>query len=280
MMRFANPYLLILLIVPLAYPVLYYFNRYLRPAPLSFSNTMLFPKPELTIKVVLHHTLPVVMALALALAIVAAARPQAGHGQRQVLTEGIDIMLALDISGSMMAADFKPDNRLTVSKQVMRDFIKGREGDRIGLVVFARQAFTQCPLTNDHSLLLQFLEKVDFGMVEDGTAIGLALATAANRLAESDAKSKIVVLLTDGRNNSGKIDPLTAAELASALDIKIYTIGAGTIGLVPYPVDHPVTGRRYERRRWRSWKRLRPSNCRRCRGRSTPRTQSALSWPT
>ena len=248
MIRFAQPYWLLLLVIPIGYLVLYYLIRYFKPASLPFSDTKLFAKPRITPRVIIYHSLPVIIALAFGLAIVAAARPQAGHGQQQVFTEGIDIMLALDISGSMQAEDFKPDNRLTVSKQVIRNFIEGRHGDRIGLVVFASQAFTQCPLTNDYALLLRFLDKVDFGMVEDGTAIGLALATAANRLESSDAKSKIIILLTDGVNNSGQIDPITAAKAVAALGIKTYTVGAGKEGLVDFPYNDPIFGKRYVKR--------------------------------
>lgn len=189
------------------------------------------------------------MAVSLILSIFAASRPQAGHGEQEVFTEGIDIILALDISGSMQAEDFKPDNRLTISKKVIRNFIESRQGDRIGLVVFASQAFTQCPLTNDYSLLLQFLEGVDFGMVEDGTAIGLALATAANRLTNSDAKSKIVILLTDGVNTSGQINPSTAAKALEVLGVKTYTIGAGKQGMVDFPIIDPFFGKRYIKRK-------------------------------
>ncbi|MCD6163338.1 MAG: VWA domain-containing protein [candidate division Zixibacteria bacterium] len=249
MIRFAQPYFLIMLVLPVAFLVLYYWKRFLKPAALSYSDTHLFAKPKITFRIFLYHALPVIMSFSVALAIIAAARPQAGHGQRQVFTEGIDIILALDISGSMQAADFKPDNRLTVSKRVIKNFIEGRQGDRIGLVVFASQAFTQCPLTTDYSLLLKFLDEVDFGMVEDGTAIGLALATSANRLATSDAKSKIVVLLTDGVNNSGQIDPTTAAKAIAALGIKTYTIGAGKQGMVDFPINDPIFGKRYIKRK-------------------------------
>jgi Ca-activated chloride channel family protein len=247
-MRFAQPYFLLLLVIPIAYVVLYYLKRFLKPSAISYSDTQLFPNPKLTFRIIIYRAIPAITAIALSLTIIAAARPQAGHGQQQVFTEGIDIMLALDISGSMMAEDFKPDNRLEVSKRVIENFIKGRHGDRIGLVVFASQAFTQCPLTTDYPLLTSFLDKVDFGMVEDGTAIGLALATAANRLADSDAKSKIIVLLTDGVNNSGQIDPITAAKALASLGIKTYTIGAGKEGLVDFPIQDPIFGKRYIKR--------------------------------
>jgi Ca-activated chloride channel homolog len=247
MIRFAQPYFLILLIAPIAYLFFYYVKKYLKPAPIGYSDIKLLANPNPTWKTLISKALPVIKAIALALVIIAAARPQSTFGQKQVYTEGIDIMLVLDISGSMQAEDFKPENRLAVSKDVIRNFVKGRQGDRIGLVAFSRQAFTQCPLTTDYQLLLQFIDKVNFGMVEDGTAIGLALATAANRLTLSDAKSKIIILLTDGANNAGQIDPLTAAKAIAALGIKVYTIGAGTEGMVDMPVMDPVFGKRYVR---------------------------------
>jgi len=247
MIKFAQPYFLILLLVPAAYLFFFYAKKFLRPAPMGYSDLKLLANPKPTYKTLLYRALPIIKAIALALAIIAVARPRSTFGQKQVYTEGIDIMLVLDISGSMRAEDFKPDNRLAVSKQVIRNFINGRQGDRIGLVAFSRQAFTQCPLTTDYQLLLQFLDKVDFGMVEDGTAIGLALATAANRLMTSDAKSKVIVLLTDGANNAGQIDPITAAKAIAALGIKVYTIGAGTEGMVDIPVMDPVFGKRYVR---------------------------------
>lgn len=247
MIRFAQPYFLILLVIPAAYLFFYYYKKTLKSAPIGYSDLRLFANPRQTYKTFLYKILPIFKTLAMVLVIIAVARPQSTFGQREISTEGIDIMLVLDISGSMMAEDFKPDNRLVVSKNVIREFVKGRQGDRIGLVAFSRQAFTQCPLTTDYQLLLQFIDKVDFGMVEDGTAIGLALATAANRLISSDAKSKVIILLTDGANNAGQIDPLTAAKAIAALGIKVYTIGAGTEGLVDMPVIDPVFGKRYIR---------------------------------
>jgi Ca-activated chloride channel family protein len=247
MIKFAQPYFLILLLIPIGYLFFYYTKKYLKPASLAYSDTDLFAQPKISIKTIIYRVLPVLKAVALALAVIAVARPQTSLGQRQIYTEGIDIMLALDISGSMQAEDFKPQNRLEASKEVIRNFIKGRQGDRIGLVAFSRQAFTQCPLTTDYQLLAQFVDQVNFGMVEDGTAIGLALATAANRLIGSDAKSKIIILLTDGANNAGEIDPITAAKAISALGIKVYTIGAGTEGMVDMPVMDPVFGKRFVR---------------------------------
>lgn len=179
------------------------------------------------------------------LMIVALARPQFGVSREETKTEGIDIVLVLDTSGSMKAVDFKPKNRLYVAKKVAREFILGRENDRIGLVVFSAKAFTQCPLTIEHGVLLDLLDKIDFGMIEDGTAIGMAIGTAVNRLRESKAESKVVILLTDGRNNMGEIDPLTAAGLAKAMGVKIYAIGAGKKGDALYPVEDRVFGTRY-----------------------------------
>ena len=180
-----------------------------------------------------------------AVIIVALARPQFGFTKEEIRTEGIDIVLVLDTSGSMKAVDFKPKNRLYVAKKVAKEFIQGRKNDRIGLVVFAAKAFTQCPLTLEYGVLLGLLEKVDFGVIEDGTAIGMAIGAAVNRLRESEAESKVIVLLTDGRNNRGEIDPLTAAGLAKAMDVKIYTIGAGKKGQAYYPVQDRVFGTRF-----------------------------------
>jgi len=185
--------------------------------------------------------------LALLGLVVALARPQSGHSEVTVSTEGVDVMLALDTSGSMRAEDIQPGNRLAAARTVARRFVEARPYDRTGLVVFASQAFTQCPLTLDHAVLLRLIDQVNFGMVEDGTAIGVALACAVNRLRSSPAKSKVVVLLTDGRNNMGSIDPLTAARVAQSYGVKVYTVGVGVEGMALYPVDDPVMGRRYER---------------------------------
>jgi Ca-activated chloride channel family protein len=181
--------------------------------------------------------------LALALALVALARPQQGLRQSETETRGVDIVLALDISPSMRAEDFRPKNRLFVAKETAREFIRQRDHDRIGLVAFAATAFTQCPLTLDHAVLIELLDAIDFGMAEDGTAIGMGLATAVARLKESRTPSKVVVLLSDGENNRGAIDPLTGAELARTLGIKVYTVLVGRGGVVPVPVDDPVFGR-------------------------------------
>lgn len=184
--------------------------------------------------------------IALALALLAVARPQEGLRQSETETRGVDIVLALDISPSMRAEDLRPRNRLFVAKATARDFIRQRPHDRIGLVAFAATSFTQCPLTLDHPVLTELLDGLDFGMAEDGTAIGMGLATAVARLKESRTPSKVVVLLTDGQNNRGAIDPLTGAELASALGVRVHTVLVGRGGVVPVPVDDPVFGRRVE----------------------------------
>jgi Ca-activated chloride channel family protein len=177
--------------------------------------------------------------LAIALLIVALARPQRTSSEEQISTEGIDIVLILDISTSMAALDFQPDNRLEAAKRVAANFIDHRRSDRIGLVVFAAQSFTQCPLTLDYRVLKDLMSKVDMGMVEDGTAIGMAIANGVNRLRNSTAKSRVMILLTDGQNNRGELDPVTAAQTAAALGIKIYTVGVGTHGMAPYPQQTP-----------------------------------------
>jgi len=183
--------------------------------------------------------------LAIFIFIIAMARPQAGQKEEEIITEGIDIILTLDTSSSMKAEDFKPQNRLGAAKEVIEEFIKSRKNDRIGLVVFARYSFTQCPLTLDYGTLLDLTEKIDIGIIEDGTAIGMAIANSVNRIRDSQAKSKIIILLTDGINNAGKIDPFTAAKTAKALGIKIYAIGAGKPGVALYPVEDPIFGKRY-----------------------------------
>ena len=172
------------------------------------------------------------------------ARPQTGVTAENVTTEGIDIVLALDLSSSMLAEDLQP-NRIEAAKQVAAQFVSGRRNDRIGLVVFAGDAFTQAPLTLDYDVVTTLLDELEVGIIDDGTAIGMGLATAVKRLQGSEADSKVIILLTDGRNNRGEIDPVTAAQLAQALDVRIYAIGAGTQGVARVPVDDPLFGRRY-----------------------------------
>jgi Ca-activated chloride channel family protein len=183
--------------------------------------------------------------VSLFLLVVAIARPRSGITRTEVTSYGIDIVIVLDVSGSMEAIDFKPQNRLYVAKEVAEDFIKGRGTDRIGLVLFARFAYTQCPLTTDHGVVIELLRRAHIGMIEDGTAIGLGLAQACDRLKDSKAESRVVILLTDGRNNTGEIEPETAIRVAKALDVKVYTIGAGKPGEALMPVDHPLFGTRY-----------------------------------
>ncbi len=243
--RFAAPIVLLLLVVVPVILYVYFVRRRGRVTPIRYSDTRLVSDLKPTARVKQRHLVILLRAIIITLIIIAAARPQAGTVMYEVSAEGIDIMLVLDISSSMKAEDFRPENRLAVAKGVITDFVKGRTNDRIGLVVFAKQAFTQCPLTLDYGVLLNFLDEVDFGLLEDGTAIGLAVATGLNRLRESDAESKVMILLTDGVNNAGFPDPRPAAEMAEALDVKVYTVGVGKPGKAPYPVDDPIFGRRY-----------------------------------
>jgi Ca-activated chloride channel family protein len=182
----------------------------------------------------------------LGLMMLALARPQAGQSYENYQTEGIDIILAIDASGSMRAEDFVPKNRLEVAKEKVIEFVKNRKGDRIGMVVFGEESFTLCPLTSDYSFLLKRIEELKLGIVpEDKTAIGMGLANSLNRIKTSKAKSKVIILLTDGVNNAGKIDPLTAAEMAKSFNVKIYTIGVGKEGWVRVPIQDPLMGRTY-----------------------------------
>jgi Ca-activated chloride channel family protein len=191
------------------------------------------------------HRIPgMLRTLALVALIVALARPQTGATTENVLTEGIDIVLAIDISTSMLAEDLEP-NRLEAAKTVAADFVTGRRNDRIGLVAFAGEAFTQVPLTLDYSVVTTLLAELDPGMIVDGTAVGMGLATAVKRLQASDAESKVVILLTDGRNNRGEIGPATAAQMAEALGVRVYAIGAGSRGTARVPLDDPFRGRVY-----------------------------------
>ena len=219
--------------------------RRFKSATVKYSDLRIIKRAARTNRQRFRFMLTVLRVLAVVLLIVAFARPRSGTEVKEVTSEGIDIMLALDVSSSMQAEDFKPHNRLFVAKEEIKKFVNKRLNDRIGLVVFARHSFTQCPLTVDYGVLLNFVDQVDFGIIEDGTAIGMAIANGVNRLRESKAKSKIIILLTDGDNNAGEIDPLTAANLADAFDIKIYTIGAGKPGNAMYPYNDPIFGKRY-----------------------------------
>ena len=244
-MHLAYPYYLLLwLIIPgIVWWSLKVKKR--RQGSLMYSDLGLVRRVPTTRPPVLYRLPLVLRVLAISLFILALARPQSGRHSQEILTVGIDIILCLDISGSMKAEDFKPKNRLHVAKEAAAQFIAGRTNDRMGMVVFAGKSFTQCPLTLDQGILVDFLDRIHIGMIEDGTAIGMALGTSINRLRDSTAKSKVIILLTDGINNRGEIDPITAARMAAALDIKIYTIGAGTRGQAPYPVEDPLFGKRY-----------------------------------
>ncbi|RMH74006.1 MAG: VWA domain-containing protein [Gemmatimonadetes bacterium] len=235
MFHFANPKFLFLFILLIPLLVLYIRKERQKQGSIQFSSLKLLEGIEIPLTVQLRHLVLFLRFMVISLVILALARPQSGVSNEDVTTEGIDIVMVLDISGSMQALDFKPKDRLHVAKEAGKEFIEKRKNDRLGLVVFAGEAFTQCPLTIDHAVLIELMDEVQIGMIEDGTAIGTAIATAVNRLRESTAKSKVIILLTDGDNNAGKIDPLTAAEIAKTLEIKIYTIGVGKGGKVPFP---------------------------------------------
>ncbi len=237
-MEFAHPtylYLLLLLILLVAW----YIVKISRMQPhFRLASTHAFRKMPRNLKVYMRHLPFALRIIAIALVIIVLARPQSINKYQTTESQGIDIILAVDISGSMLAQDLTPD-RLTAAKKVAAEFITDRQNDKIGLVIFAGESFTQCPLTTDHKVLLNLLNEVKFGMVEDGTAIGLGLANSVNRLKDSNSQSKVVILLTDGTNNRGQIAPLTAADLARSYGIRVYTIGVGTQGMAPTPVQTP-----------------------------------------
>lgn len=237
-MTFHSPYylLLLLLIVPIVY--WYWKQLHKTEADLTLSSTSAFLKQPRSWRLWLIHVPFALRIAAIALLSVALARPQLSNRWQSQSTEGIDIMMALDISGTMLAEDLKP-NRLEAAKTVASDFIVDRVNDNIGLVVFAGESFTQCPLTTDHAVLANLFKSVRFGMVEDGTAIGLGLANAVNRMKDSQTKSKVIILLTDGSNNRGEIDPATAAQIAKTYGIRVYAIGVGSLGEARCPVQTP-----------------------------------------
>lgn len=234
-MVFANPtylYLLLLLIPMIGW---YIWKLCKSQASLQVSSSEAFDAPGTTSwKVYLRHVPFVLRMAAVAVLIIILARPQSTNSWQNTSTEGIDIVMAMDISSSMLAQDLKP-NRLEASKDVAASFINGRPNDNIGLVVFAAESFTQCPLTTDHTVLLNLFKDVQPGIIQDGTAIGLGLANAVSRIKDSQAKSKVIILLTDGVNNAGEIAPVTAAEIAKTFGIRVYAIGVGTKGMAPYP---------------------------------------------
>ncbi len=241
---FANPELLLFLLLVPALAVWYYYRLNAKESDVRYSTLQPFAMIKYSMKERLRHLPFILRLIALALVIIALARPQSTSKGQNVYSEGIDIVLALDISGSMLAEDFQP-NRIEAAKNVAQDFIGGRTNDRIGLVIFSGESFTQCPLTVDYEVLKTLIKPLKSGMIEDGTAIGLGLANAVNRLRESKAKSKVIILLTDGVNNRGEIDPITAAEIAKSYGIRVYTVGVGTVGEAPYPVQTPF-GIRYQ----------------------------------
>lgn len=235
---FAQPnYLYLLLVIPIL-AGWYIYSRKRNSANLQISSTAGLEGAPVSIKIYLQHSLVVLRLMAIALLIIAFARPQSSLNRQDIHVEGIDIVLAMDISGSMLAQDFKPD-RIEASKEMAMEFIDGRPNDRIGLVIFSGETFTQCPITTDHAVLKNLFKDIKSGMIDDGTAIGDGLATAVSRLRGSKAISKVIILLTDGVNNMGSLDPLSAAEIAKVYGIRIYTIGIGTTGMAPYPVQTP-----------------------------------------
>lgn len=230
------------LLVALPLLVFWYYKTYKRRYPVLKLSNLAALHHTRSLRGRLRSLLPALRILAMGLFIIALARPQQILKEELIKAEGIDIALVMDLSSSMLAQDFKPD-RLEVSKRVAADFINKRPYDRLALSVFAGEAFTQCPLTTDHTIVKNFLAELQCGLLEDGTAIGMGLATSVNRLKDSDAKSKVIILLTDGVNNAGYIKPLTAAEIAKEFNIKVYTIGVGSTGEALTPVSRRSDGR-------------------------------------
>jgi len=234
---FVNSELLILLIIPIIILIWNHIKKSKNKSSIEFSNTESLQSLT-SVKTKLKNIPYYLKLVAFSLLVIAIARPQSSTKWEESTTEGIDIIISMDISGSMLAEDLKP-NRLESSKNVAMSFISKRINDRIGLTIFSGESFTQCPLTTDHNVLINLFKDVKSGMIEDGTAIGMGLANAVNRLKESNAISKVVILLTDGVNNSGTIAPLTAAEIAKKFGIRVYTIGIGSEGYAPYPFQTP-----------------------------------------
>jgi Ca-activated chloride channel family protein len=244
-MTLARPWWLLLLLLIPTLAVLYRLLRWRLVGGVGLSAPPGLRLPP-TLRATALRALPLLRILALALLVFSLAGPRLGRTKVTSYSEGIDIVLALDISGSMRALDFPPGDRLQAAKQVAWDFIEGRPTDRIGLVVFASNSYTQCPLTGDHAVLNALLDQVKIGDIDDGTAIGMAIGNALNRLKDAPGESRVIVLLTDGMNNTGALDPLTAAQLATSMGVRIYTVGAGTKGKAPFPVEHPIFGHRVE----------------------------------
>lgn len=245
-MSWANPeYFLFLALIPIFIGYLLWRHFSNKSASLVFSSLRRLETIEGNYKTLLVWLSPLLYIISYSLFVIALARPQLQNTTVEQYSEGIDIVISIDISSSMLAEDITP-NRLIAAREVAADFIDKRVSDRIGINVFARESFTVVPPTLDYTLVKNLLETVDIGMVRDGTAIGMGIATAVNRLRDSEAESKIIILLTDGMNNAGEIDPITAGEMASTFGIKVYSIGIGTRGTAPYPIDDPIFGRRYQ----------------------------------
>ena len=242
-MTFANPEYLFLLLLLLPIVGWYIYELRNSDASVQVSDTRVLAAQPKSTRIWLLHVPFVLRIAVITLISIALARPQLTNKWSSQSTEGIDIMMALDISGTMLAEDLRP-NRLEAAKKVASDFVIARPNDQIGLVVFAGESFTQCPLTTDHAVLVNLFKSVEYGMVEDGTAIGLGLANAVNRMKDSETKSKVIILLTDGSNNRGDIDPQTAAEIAKTYGIRVYTIGVGSYGQARVPVQTPI-GKQY-----------------------------------
>ena len=241
---FQYPYLLLLLLL---LPLMFLYQRYYdkrKATPIVYSDISQFSKARKTFKLRIRKLPDYLRMLAVALLIIAIARPQLSSSTDEKSIEGIDIVLALDVSTSMLAEDFKP-NRLESAKKVAKEFIENRKSDNIGIVVFAGEAYTKCPSTIDHKVLLDLLSTTESGQIDDGTAIGDGLATAINRVKDTKTKSKVIILITDGVNNMGAIDPITAASIAKEYNIRIYTIGIGKNGHAPYPYYTPF-GKQYQ----------------------------------
>ena len=243
--EFANkPLLFLLLIIPILIALYVWKYRKLYPT-IQISSFDFAKKSKTSFREILVHVLFGLEMVAVALLIVALARPQSSEKNSTTNVEGIDIVMTMDVSGSMLAEDFKP-NRLEAAKKVGAKFVDGRPNDRIGLVVFASESYTQCPMTTDHKVLNQLMSEIKTGIIEDGTAIGDGLSIAISRLKDSDAISKVIILLTDGVNNTGSIDPISAAEIAKMFGLRVYTIGVGTNGTAPYPVQDFFGNKRYQ----------------------------------
>lgn len=249
MITFANKEILLLLLLLIPYAVWYFLRHSKREASLTISSTHAYRHIRPTLRQRLMHVPFILRLVTIALIILILARPQGKNSWKNSQVEGIDIMLAVDASTSMLAEDLKP-NRIQAAKSVATEFVSARPNDNIGLTVFAAEAYTQCPMTTDHAALMGLMQQVScdlalHGVIDDGTAIGMGISNAVSRLKDSKAKSKVIILLTDGSNNSGEISPLTAADIAATFGIRIYTIGVGTNGTAPYPYPVPGGGVHY-----------------------------------